>query len=242
MKFGKSDNHESCDIPRSIVRCDCIQFGGIYSVFISLADTRESSRSLQGKSFGNGFQVSLTMAEEINSATCVIDLHTIDICTWDSSLYVIFTFPLSSQIVNYSLLFSFPLMTKENTQEIPRAFPTEKRFTQFLQFILYILTLWRGTAGMLLVLLRYCLGAEPPRIPDAKPTGPKGLVGLGPLGLALALRRDDDDTAPGLSAGVLVGLLGEGDRWPQGPASACRNLPYENRIGTCRVVGNPVLA
>lgn len=63
---------------------------------------------------------------------------------------------------------------------------------------------------MLLVLLRYCLG--PPRIPDAKPAGPEGLVGLGPLGLALALRCDDDDAAPGLSAGVLVGLLGDGDR------------------------------
>lgn len=65
---------------------------------------------------------------------------------------------------------------------------------------------------MLLVLLRYCLGAEPPRIPDVKPAEPEGLVGLGPLGLAFALKRDDDDAAPGLSAGVLVGLLGEGDR------------------------------
>lgn len=65
---------------------------------------------------------------------------------------------------------------------------------------------------MLLVLLRYCLGPEPPRIPHARLPGPEGLVGLGPLGLALALKWDDDDAAPGLSAGVLVGLLGESDR------------------------------
>jgi len=65
---------------------------------------------------------------------------------------------------------------------------------------------------MLLVLLRYCLGPAPPRMPDAKPVEPEGLVGLGPFGLAFALRCDDDDAAPGLSDGVLVGLLGEGDR------------------------------
>lgn len=59
---------------------------------------------------------------------------------------------------------------------------------------------------MLLVLLRYWLD---PRIPAA---GPEGLVGLGPLGLAFALRCDEDDTAPGLKAGVLVGLLADGDR------------------------------
>lgn len=59
---------------------------------------------------------------------------------------------------------------------------------------------------MLLVLLRYCLG---PRIPEV---GPEGLVGLGPLGLAFALRCDVEDRAPGLIVGVLVGLLGEGDR------------------------------
>lgn len=59
---------------------------------------------------------------------------------------------------------------------------------------------------MLLVLLRYCLG---PRTPDP---GPEGLVGLGPLGVAPALRCDEDETAPGLITGVLVGLLGEGDR------------------------------
>lgn len=59
---------------------------------------------------------------------------------------------------------------------------------------------------MLLVLLRYGLD---PRIPAA---GPEGLVGLGPHGLAPALRCDEDDTALGLNAGVLVGLLVEGDR------------------------------
>lgn len=60
---------------------------------------------------------------------------------------------------------------------------------------------------MLLVLPR-CLGPGP-RAPDAEP---QGLVGLGPPGLAPGLRCDDDDTAPGLIAGVLVGLLGDGDR------------------------------
>lgn len=82
----------------------------------------------------------------------------------------------------------------------------------------FALTLWRGTAGMLHVLLRYWLG---PRTPAAEP---EGLVGLGPHGLAPVLRCDEDDTAPGLNAGVLVGLLVDGDKWPQGPASACRNL------------------
>lgn len=65
---------------------------------------------------------------------------------------------------------------------------------------------------MLLVRLRYCLGPVPPRIPDARLAEPEGLVGLGPLGLALALKWDDDDMAPGLRAGVLVGLLGDGDK------------------------------
>lgn len=77
----------------------------------------------------------------------------------------------------------------------------------------------RGTAGMLLVLPRYCLGPGP-----REPVGPAGLVGLGPPGLAPGLKWDEADTAPGLIAGVLVGLLGEGDKWPQGPVSACRNL------------------
>lgn len=60
---------------------------------------------------------------------------------------------------------------------------------------------------MLLVLLR-CLRAGP-RTPDVEL---HGLVGLGPPGLAPGLRCDDDDTVPGLIVGVLVGLLGEGDR------------------------------
>lgn len=77
----------------------------------------------------------------------------------------------------------------------------------------------RGTAGILLVLPRYCLGPGP-----RDPVGPAGLVGLGPPGLAPGLKWDEADTAPGLIAGVLVGLLGEGDKWPQGPVSACRNL------------------
>lgn len=77
---------------------------------------------------------------------------------------------------------------------------------------------------MLLVLLRYCLGPGP-RTPDVEPAGgPEGLVGLGPPGLAPELKCDDNDTAPGLITDVLVGLLGEGDKWPHGPASACRNL------------------
>lgn len=60
---------------------------------------------------------------------------------------------------------------------------------------------------MLPVLLR-CLG----RAPKVAPIRPEGLVGLCPLELAPALRRDDDDIAPGLTAGVLTGLLGDGDR------------------------------
>lgn len=57
---------------------------------------------------------------------------------------------------------------------------------------------------MLLVLLRYCF--------EPGPRTPQGLVGLGPLEFALALRCEDDDPAPGLMTGVLVGLLGDGDR------------------------------
>lgn len=60
--------------------------------------------------------------------------------------------------------------------------------------------------------------------PDVEPAGPAGLVGLGPPGLAPGLRWDEVEAAPGLIAGVLVGLLSEGVRWPHGPASACKNL------------------
>lgn len=76
---------------------------------------------------------------------------------------------------------------------------------------------------MLLVRPRYCLGGGP-RDPDAEPAGPAGLVGLGPPGLVPGLRWDEEETAPGLMAGVLVGLLGDGDKCPHGPASAWRNL------------------
>ena len=76
---------------------------------------------------------------------------------------------------------------------------------------------------MLLVLPLYCFGSCTPRELEA---GPAGLVGLGPTGLAPGLRCDVDDVTPGLSElTVLVGLLGDGDKWPQGPASVCKNLP-----------------
>lgn len=88
------------------------------------------------------------------------------------------------------------------------------------------LTLCRGTAGILLVLPRYCLGTGA-RDPVPCPTEPAGLVGLGPPGLVPGLRWDDVEAAPGLTAGgVKFGLLGDGERCPQGPASACKNLNF----------------
>lgn len=101
----------------------------------------------------------------------------------------------------------------------------------FSGVLIEILTLCRGTAGILLVLPRYCLGPGP-----RDPVGPAGLVGLGPPGLAPGLKWDEADTAPGLIAGVLVGLLGEGDKWPQGPVSACRNLLSEWEEFSIRIV------
>jgi len=77
-----------------------------YPAFISFLDTRESPPSLEGK-FGNGFRVWFTMAEEINSATCVIDL-----CTYVRLIVTrsaIFASPLKSRIVNYSLPFCLSL-------------------------------------------------------------------------------------------------------------------------------------
>ena len=64
-------------------------------------------------------------------------------------------------------------------------------------------------------------------MPEADPTG---LVGLGPLGLVPGLRCDIEDPAPGLTEGVRVGLLGDGDKCPQGPASACKNLKLKLEI------------
>ena len=82
-------------------------------------------------------------------------------------------------------------------------------------------TLWRGTAGMLHVLPRLFGGW-------GWRDGPPGLVGLGlgPAGLTEGLKFDVFLCPLGLSAvvGFLVGLLGDGDKWPHGPVSACRNL------------------
>lgn len=68
----------------------------------------------------------------------------------------------------------------------------------------------RGTAGILLVLARCCFSGRLRHIP-----GGAGLVGLG------LKCCDVDDTKQGL---ILVGLLGDGDKCPHGPASACKNL------------------
>lgn len=172
------------------------------------------------------FQLSSIMAEEINS----IISHALSICL---SLKLIVHVPFICQL---NISADHKLFSRRKIEPLYKTqgslFPEEIFFKFSLSWNVcfdlfafictttfpFALTLWRGTAGMLLVLLRYWLA---PRAPVA---GPEGLVGLGTHGLAPVLRCDEDDTAPGLNAGVLVGLLLEGDRWPQGPASACRNL------------------
>ena len=81
------------------------------------------------------------------------------------------------------------------------------------KYLIISLTLCLGTAGMLLVRPRCLDCGGSLELAAADPAGPAGLVGLGPAGLAPALKCCDVcDMAPGLNEGVRVGLRGDGDR------------------------------
>lgn len=122
----------------------------------------------------------------------------------------VFRHPLCCPTAHKSLSPNFATQQQKQNQGTARK-ETNKR-----------LTLCRGTAGMLLVRPRCRAWGGSLDPPD--PAGPAGLVGLGPPGLAPGLRCDAWDVAPGLTEGVRVGLRDEGDKWPHGPASACKNL------------------